>query len=294
MTSYRGAPRSLLVAVVATAIGLGFAWLAGSNGLVAFGFPVFFICAVLAFLVNWLAFVPAALAQTEKYYDLIGSVTFLIIVAAACLLSASLDTRALVIAAMIAIWTVRLGLFLFKRVRTSSSGDSRFDKIKTNPPRFFSVWTIQALWAIVTASAGVVVISAANPVPLGPYFWIGSAIWVAAFLIEVIADRQKAAFRADPANTGRFITSGLWRWSQHPNYFGEIMMWVGAVVIALPVLSSWSYLVLASPLLIFLLLTKISGINLLDAAGEKRWGNEPEYRHYRRRTSVLVPMPPKT
>ena len=294
MTSYKGALRSLIVAIIIPAIGMGFAWAAGGNGTHAFGVPVFVICAAIAFLVNWIAFVPAALAQTEKFYDLTGSVTFLAIIAAACALSAPLDMRAIVVAAMVAVWTLRLGLFLFRRVQTSTGGDKRFDKIKTNPPRFFSVWTIQALWAIITASAAIVTIAAIDPVPLSVYFWLGSAIWLAAFLIEVVADRQKAAFRADPANEGRFITSGLWSWSQHPNYFGEIMMWVGAAIIALPLLSGWSYLVLASPLLIFLLLTRVSGINLLDAAGEKKWGDNPEYREYRRRTSVLVPIPPSS
>jgi len=294
MTSYKNALRSVIVTVVTTAMGLGFAWFAGGNGVEALGYPVFVICAVLAFLVNWAAFIPSAIAQTEKYYDLVGSITYLAVIGAACVLSAPLDLRGIVVAAMVTVWTLRLGFFLFKRIGESGGIDKRFDAIKINPFRFFSVWTIQGLWAIITASAAIVAISAKEHVSLGVFFWVGSAIWLCAFVIEVVADRQKAAFRNDPANRGRFITTGLWSWSQHPNYFGEIMMWVGAAIIALPVLSGLGYLVFASPLLIFLLLTKVSGINLLDAAGEKKWGDDPDYRAYRAGTSVLVPLPPKT
>ncbi len=283
---------SLLVVAIATAFGILFASLAGGRGIAAFGFPVFVICAMVAFAVNWAAFIPSAIAQTDKYYDLMGAVTFLSIIGTACVLSAPLDLRAIVIAAMVTIWTVRLGSFLFVRIHKAGGSDSRFDKIKVNPPRFLVAWTLQAIWAVVTAAAAIVVISATDRVPLDIFFWIGGLIWLAAFSTEVIADNQKSKFKENPSNEGRFITEGLWSWSQHPNYFGEIMLWTGAAIMAVPVLSGWSWLVFASPLLIFLLLTRVSGINLLDASGEKRWGDEPEYQEYRRKTSVLVPRPP--
>ncbi|GAA4641597.1 DUF1295 domain-containing protein [Pontixanthobacter gangjinensis] len=292
MTNFKNLPKSLAVVVFATALGLGFAWLAGGNGITAFGYPVFVVCAAVAFAVNWLAFIPAAISQTEKYYDLTGALTYLTIIGTACVLSAPLDARAVVIAAMVVIWAVRLGSFLFVRIGKSEGGDSRFDAIRVNPPRFLVAWTLQAVWTIITAAAAVVVISTTNRVPLEIFFWIGSAIWVAAFLIEVIADHQKSVFKADPANEGKFISTGLWSWSQHPNYFGEIMLWTGAAIIALPVLSGWSFLVFASPLFITLLLTKISGINLLDKAAEKKWGDDPAYQEYRRKTSVLILRPP--
>ncbi len=293
MFSYKGALRSIAVTIFAVALGLGFAWLAGGQGISAYGYPVFVICAAVAFAVNWLAFIPAAIARTEKYYDLVGAFTYLSIITAACILSAPLDTRAIVIAAMVVIWALRLGSFLFVRIGNAGGVDSRFDAIKINPPRFLVAWTLQAVWTIITAAAAIVVISATDRAPIGIAFWIGAAIWVAAFTIEVVADRQKGAFKADPANAGKFISNGLWSWSQHPNYFGEIMLWTGAAIIALPVLSGWSFLVLASPLFITLLLTKISGINLLDKAAEKKWGGDPAYQEYRRKTSVLILRPPR-
>ncbi len=293
MASYKNAPRSIAIVAFATLLGVGFAWLAGSNGIQHSGLTVFAICAALAFVVNWLAFVPAAIAQTEKYYDLIGAVTYISMLVTACVLSAPLDIRAIVVAAMVAVWSLRLGTFLYNRIHSVGGIDQRFDAIKVNPPRFLVAWTLQAVWAIITAAAALVIISAADRVPLDIFFWIGSAVWVFGFAVEVIADRQKGAFRANPDNAGKFIDEGLWSWSQHPNYFGEITLWTGIVIIAFPLLSGWSFLVFASPLFITLLLTKISGINMLDAAAAKRWGDDEEYQAYRERTSKLLLWPPQ-
>ena len=293
MTSYKKGLRSLIAVLFATALGLSFAWLAGSNGVTAYGYPVLVICAVIAFTINWLAFIPSAIARTEKFYDLVGAATYFSIIGAACVLSAPLDMRAIIVAAMVVIWALRLGLFLFVRIGNSGGVDSRFDAIKVNPLRFLVAWSLQAVWTIITAAAALVVISATDREPIDVFFWIGTAIWITGFMIEVLADRQKSTFKADPANHGKFISIGMWSWSQHPNYFGEIVLWIGAAVIAVPALSGWSYVVFASPLFIILLLTKISGINLLDVAAKKKWGDDPEYQEYRRTTSILVLRPPR-
>jgi steroid 5-alpha reductase family enzyme len=113
------------------------------------------------------------------------------------------------------------------------------------------------------------------------------------FLFEAVADDQKRRFRANPANEGRFIASGLWAWSRHPNYFGEITLWFGIALVALPALSGWQYATLISPVFVYLLLTRISGIPLLEARAKKRWGDEPAFQAYRARTPVLFPRPPK-
>jgi steroid 5-alpha reductase family enzyme len=112
-------------------------------------------------------------------------------------------------------------------------------------------------------------------------------------VIEVVADRQKSVFKTDPANTGRFITGGLWAWSRHPNYFGEITLWVGVAIIALPTLSGWRWLMLISPLFVILLLTRISGIPMLESRAEKRWGADPEFRAYTDSTPALLLRPPR-
>jgi len=283
---------SLATVLVTTIICLTFAWFAGANQNSFAGHSVLFICALISIAVNWLAFLPCAIAQTEKFYDLIGSITYLALMGAACWIAAPLDAKAIVAALMVTVWALRLGSFLFARIGRDGK-DSRFDKIKINPARFLVAWTMQASWAIFTAAAAVTIIGAVDRGPLDLYFWIGTAIWLIGFVIEIAADRQKNAFKNDPGNAGKFIDTGLWAWSQHPNYFGEIMLWTGITIIVLPLLSGWGYLVLFSPVFVIFLLTKVSGIPMLDAKAKQRWGDNPAYRAYRAKTSKLVLLPPK-
>lgn len=285
-----------MVVLVASALGLAFAWGAGSGSVPLAGFPAVFTCALIAFGVNWLAFVPAAALQSDRLYDTTGALTYLSVIAAACLAAVegrgSLGPAALAVVGMVAVWTVRLGSFLFTRIHAAGGTDVRFEKIKVNPPRFLVAWTLQACWVIFTASAALVIITEPSPRPLDAFFWVGALLWATGFAFEVIADEQKRRFRADPANHGKFITSGLWAWSQHPNYFGEITLWAGILVIALPQLFGLDWLVVFSPVFVALLLTKVSGINLLDAIARKRWGDDPAWQAYVARTPVLFPRPP--
>ncbi len=289
--------KSLMVAGIVTIIALVFAHFAGAGSVDLFGTSAFFVCAVIALLVNWLAFIPSAAAQTDKFYDTIGAVTYLSVTAVACYAAyaaaGSLDMRAMVVAGMVAIWCIRLGTFLYARIHAAGGNDSRFEKIRVNPPRFLVAWTLQALWVIFTASAALAIITSTVRVPLDVFFWVGAAIWVLGIVFETVADCQKSAFKDDAANKGKFINVGLWAWCRHPNYFGEITLWLGILVIAIPVLSGLSWLVVISPVFVFLLLTKISGINLQDAQAKQRWGDDPAYQAYRAKTPALFPRPPK-
>jgi steroid 5-alpha reductase family enzyme len=284
--------RSLIGVAVAVAIGAAMA-LAGSDGGAYFswapGLPAFAVCAALAFAIQWLAFIPAYLAQSEKFYDLTGSVTYL----AVALLAASVhgDPRSLLLAGMIAVWALRLGSFLFLRIHAAGS-DSRFDRIKTNAPRFLMTWTLQGLWVVMTAAAAVAAMTAKRSIAVDAFAVAGLLLWLAGFVIEVVADNQKRRFRRDPANRGRFIRHGLWAWSRHPNYFGEILLWFGVAVAAFPALGGWQYATLISPIFVYLLLNRVSGVPLLEAQAEKRWGDDSDYRHYRDRTPALWPRPP--
>jgi steroid 5-alpha reductase family enzyme len=291
--SFEGAGRSLTIALVAAGLGLGFAFLAGGTSVSLAGLSAVFACALLAIGVNWLAFVPAALFQSDRFYDTTGALTYLTVVAVACIAAWPLNPRSAVVAGMVAVWTIRLGGFLFLRIHAAGGTDQRFAKIKVNPPRFFVAWTLQALWVIFTASAALIIITTPATSPLDAFFWVGAVLWLIGFGFEVVADEQKRRFKADPANDGRFITTGLWAWSQHPNYFGEILLWAGILVIALPLLSGWSWLAIISPIFVSLLLTKVSGINLLDGIAKKRWGDNPEYQRYFQNTPVLFPRPPR-
>ena len=284
--------RSIVGTAAAVIIGALVAW-AGSAGSVDLGsFPVFALCGLLAFGINWLVFIPSNAAKTEKYYDLTGSITYISVTLVAVLSSDDVDARALFVAAMVMVWAARLGTFLFRRI-SRDGRDGRFDEIKTDPLRFFMTWTIQGLWVLLTAAAAWAIITSEERQELGWVAFVGIAVWLAGFGIEVVADRQKSAFRQDPSNEGRFISTGLWAWSRHPNYFGEITLWTGVAIMAVPVLSSWRWVVLISPVFVYLLITRISGVPMLEKRADKRWGGEPDYERYKAATPELALRPPR-
>lgn len=284
--------KTIVTILIAFFIGMGVAW-GGSQGGSTIGFiPVFLLCGFFAFAVNWIVYIPATIYQTEKYYDLTGSLTYLTVIAAACWFSKPLDLRSGIVAFMVIIWALRLGSFLFRRI-SADGKDERFDNIKTNPLKFFQTWTMQGTWVALTAASALLIITAGTRMPLDGLAIIGFCLWVAGFVIEIVADGQKSKFRADPKNKGRFINSGIWAWSRHPNYFGEIMLWTGITVASLPLLSGWQWLTIISPIFVFFLLTRVSGVPMLEKIAKKRWGEESEYQNYVKNTPVLVPKPPK-
>ncbi|MEM7432146.1 MAG: DUF1295 domain-containing protein [Pseudomonadota bacterium] len=287
----RTPPQVIIGLIIAIGLGAFIAW-AGSQGGERFdGMPIFALCAAWAFLVNWLVFVPSAIAQTEKFYDLTGGIAYVTTVVIAVYLSSSLDLRATLVAAMVVFWALRLSTFLFLRIRAAGH-DSRFDTIKVWPLRFFFAWTLQGLWVILTASAALVVITGGNRVPLDAFAVVGILVWLLGITFEVIADRQKSKFKADSNNDGTFITTGLWAWSRHPNYFGEIVLWLGIAIIAIPVLQGWQWVSMISPVFVFVLLTRVSGVNMLEEKSDQRWGAQPAYEKYKKNTPVLFPRPP--
>ena len=287
----RNNAQSVAAIAVAIVVGVFISW-AGSDGGDRWGtIPVFALCGALAFAVNWLAFIPAALAQTERYYDLTGGITYITVTLVAVLLSRELDLRSTLVAAMVMVWSLRLATFLFMRISRDGK-DSRFDEIKKGPLRFLMAWTVQGLWVLLTAAAALAVITGGAREPLGAVGIVGIAVWAAGLLVEMVADRQKSTFKRDPDNEGKFIRSGLWAWSRHPNYFGEIVLWTGMAIVAVPVLQGWQWATLISPVFVAVLLTRISGIPPLEAKADKRWGGQDDYEEYKRNTPVLIMKPP--
>jgi len=275
-----------VILLVAAAIG----WAGSQGGQRVAGVPVFALCGALCFALNWLVFIPSYAAQTERYFDLTGSITYLTVVACGVALG-NRDPRALLLALLVGIWALRLGTFLFSRILREGA-DRRFDALKPSFARFLLTWTLQGLWVFLTVSCALAAITAAAAEPLGALAALGTAVWIAGFAIEPVSDRQKGRFRADPANRERFITTGLWAWSRHPNYCGEILLWIGIALVALPALSGWSLVTLVSPFFVYLLLTRISGIPLLESRSDARWGDDPAYQAYKARTPVLWLRPP--
>lgn len=279
---------SLVATPLVVLLGVGLALAGSQDGAMVGPVPVFAVAVATAFVLQWLVFVPSFIARTERFFDLTGSLTYILVTLATLLMVGSWEPRRLLLAAVVLIWAVRLGSFLFGRV-SRSGADDRFDEIKGSLPRFLGVWTIQGLWVSVTASAAWIALS--SPVSLGidVFAVIGLLLWAIGFAIEVIADRQKSAFRADPANRDTFISTGLWSRSRHPNYFGEILLWIGVAVITLPVLQGWQWVGLVSPVFVALLITRVSGVPLLEAKAEAKWGDQADYQEYRRTTPVLIP-----
>jgi len=273
---------------LALALGAAFAW-AGSDGGVSFaGIPVFAMGALIAFLIQWIAFIPAMLKRTEMFFDLVGSVTYISVTLLALSLVPQADARSCLLAIMVCIWAGRLGSFLFARIHKAGS-DQRFDNLKTSFVRFFGAWTLQGLWVTFTLAAALAGITSAKREPIGILAIVGVSIWLAGFLFEAVADHQKSTFKKNPDNREKFIKSGLWSISRHPNYFGEIILWIGVSIVAIPVLQGWQWATLSSPFFVALLLIRVSGIPLLEKKADEKWGGQADYESYKQNTAVLVP-----
>ena len=280
--------KKLIFILLAVGLPLGVATLANPVGLNLAGWPAMTALALGAFGIQWLAFIPARLFQTERFYDLTGSITYIAVTLAAVSAATAPSGAQWLIAIMIFIWAGRLGSFLFRRIH-AAGGDQRFDHIKVSSSRFFVAWTLQGAWVVTTSCAALTAILSAEQTAVGVIYVMGAVMWVAGFVIEVMADQQKSRFRADPANAGRFINVGLWARSRHPNYFGEILLWAGIAVMAIPYLSGTQWVVMLSPLFVYALLTRISGIPTLARRGQQLWGDDPTYQAYVANTPRLLP-----
>jgi len=284
--------KTIVGVLLAVALGVGVAWAGGQGSAAVMGIPIFWLAVGGAYLFQWLAFIIAFSLKTEKFYDLTGSLTYITLTTAAVLLVPQMDDRAALLLVLVIVWAARLGTFLFNRVLKAGK-DDRFDEIKVSFGRFLLTWTLQGLWVTFTAAAAWGAITSTVRQPLGWFAIAGLVVWFIGFFFEVLSDAQKNAFKADPGNKGGFISTGLWAWSRHPNYFGEIVIWIGVALIALPALRGWTLLTLISPLWVVVQLTLISGIPMLEKKAEDRWGDREDYQTYKKNTPVLIPWPPK-
>ena len=274
----------LIVSLVTSAIDF--------NSVEVNGLPAVVWCAIIAFAVQWLAWIPASISQTERFYDLTGGLTYLAVVAFSLWAGSQSEdpsTREWLISALVAIWAIRLSSFLFLRIHEAGK-DGRFDQLKTSPVRFLVPWTLQALWVFLTLNVVVVINSQSGPAPpLGIWDGIGLMVWIMGFGIEVVADSQKTAFNANPENEGKWIDEGLWSRSRHPNYLGEILLWAGIACFGIACFDGLEMVAWVSPIFVYLLLTKVSGIPLLDRRALAKWGDDPDYQRYRDSTPALIP-----
>lgn len=271
----------------------------------AFGIeiPAMFTVFILSYGINILMFFPAFIWQTERFYDITGSITYL-----ACTwysffvghkttlrdtVFGPYSIRSFIASVLVSIWAVRLGSFLLTRILNDGK-DDRFDAIKPNFVRYLITWTLQGLWVMLTAYPVFIINCQGISSPLDYKLVLtilGLALWVSGFGIEVLADRQKRVWRKNPNNRGKFIEYGLWYYSRHPNYFGEVTLWTGMFLFCASDFFKTQWAAVISPIFVFCLIYFVSGVRLLEAKADAKWGGQPDYENYKKTTSVFVILP---
>ena len=274
---------NILISVLSFAISYGIAHLTGS--------VIVKNAVLLAYVIHWIAYIPAYVFQTEKFYDLTGSVTYLSVVWFVFLStyqSISLNFGNLILVLLISIWTIRLGLFLFMRIHKAGE-DKRFRTIKTSASQFFMTFTLSGLWVTLCSMCALVAISSPEGLVMNALTYVGIILFIIGFGIEIVADNQKTAFRSIEANKDSFITSGLWSKSRHPNYFGEVLLWFAIAVISLSSLEGLQLITLISPVFTYILLVYVSGVRMLEDMNDKKWADNEQYKSYKKNTPMLFP-----
>ncbi len=274
---------NILISVLSFGISYGIAHLTGS--------VIVKNAVLLAYVIHWIAYIPAYVFQTEKFYDLTGSITYLSVIWFVFLStyqSISLNFGNLILVLLISIWTIRLGLFLFIRIHKAGE-DKRFRTIKTSASQFFMTFTLSGLWVTLCSMCSLVAISSPEGLVMNALTYFGIILFLIGFGIEIVADNQKTAFRSIEANKDSFITSGLWSKSRHPNYFGEVLLWFAIAVISFSSLEGLQLITLISPVFTYILLVYVSGVRMLEDMNDKKWANDDQYKSYKENTPMLFP-----
>ena len=264
----------------------------GNNSVVLNEYSAVLYCAAICIGIQWVAWIPASVGKTERFYDLTGGLTYLTVVGFSLWAGSQSEPpslRELIVSLLVVIWSLRLSFFLYLRIHRTGK-DGRFDQLKTSPIRFLVPWTLQGLWVFLTMIVVIVINSQADSAPaLEIWDYIGLSIWILGFGIETIADNQKTVFNTEPNNQGKWIDSGLWSYSRHPNYLGEIILWTGIAFFGISCFTGLERVAWISPIFIYILLTKVSGTPILDKRALEKWGDDPEYQKYRDNTPALIP-----
>jgi steroid 5-alpha reductase family enzyme len=176
---------------------------------------------------QWIVFIHAGgffgNERTEKFYDIVGSITFISTTIINSVFSKHYNMRTALLNTLVIIWTVRLGAFLFIRIHNNNGVDARFTELKQNNCRFLMTWTLQGVWVFMTLLPLLIMAQKENSIDFKVLDYLGCSLFIIGWLFETIADYQKLKFRSVPENKEKFINSGLWKYSRHPNYFGEIL-----------------------------------------------------------------------
>ena len=253
--------------------------------------PILFTL-ILSLTIQAIFFIFAALFKTDKLTDLSYGLTFIFLAFTTLISNPQPDLVKTTIFLTILIWGIRLSGYLFIRIMAIKK-DHRFNGVREDFFKFLGFWTIQALTVWIVLFPATKAISQTKILNIHPVFVLGLLIWLFGFLVETIADYQKFTFKNKIANKDKPITTGLFRYSRHPNYFGEITLWWGIFIATLPYQTFSSLYTVAGPLFITILIIFVSGIPPLETSHSKRYGNKKRYQKYKSQTSLLIPLPPK-
>ncbi|TMW58793.1 hypothetical protein Poli38472_006938 [Pythium oligandrum] len=244
-------------------------------------------------------FAIAYLLQFDKVTDLAGTLNFLLLAVLSLVVQNVYTTRAIVASVLASLWAIRLGSHLFTRVLKRGK-DERFDEMRGNFWSFFGFWVFQIIWVFIV-SLPVMLVNSVDKADT-PGFGdardiVGIVLWAIGFFTEWAADASKERFHEDSSNKGKLLCTGVWRYSRHPNYFGEILVWVGMTVLASPNFMDssrhWYFVSILSPVLTFVLLMFLSGTPLAEDRYDERFGAQTFYLDYKRSTSPLWLFPPE-
>lgn len=242
---------------------------------------------VVSIIFNLIVFIPAFIFKTDKLTDISYSLTFIFLTFWA-LSQNDTNLYKFILAFLILIWALRLGTYLFIRINKTGR-DKRFDGLREDFLKFLGFWLLQgvSVWVVMISS---LLFFAFGTEPNIWLFIIGVITFLKGLIIETIADWQKYKFINNPENKGKWIQSGLWKYSRHPNYLGEIMVWIGIYLLTFSGLENWPMIwALISPVYIFSLIRFVSGIPILEKKAEEKWGSNPDYQNYKKETGILLP-----
>ena len=248
------------------------------------------IALVITFFIQIIFFIVASSFKTDKVTDLSYGLTF-ITIALIFLAKSAQNPVHFLIAGLVLVWAIRLTGYLFIRILKTTK-DERFENIRTNFAKLAKFWFFQALavWIIMLPTLTVLNLETTL---FGTISKIGLFMWLVGFAVEAIADQQKFNFRTKEANKDKWINTGLWKFSRHPNYFGEILVWWGIFLLIVPYLKNLQLLTIFGPIFITFILLFVSGIPPLEKKSDEKFKNNRNYQQYKKKTSLLIPLPNK-
>jgi steroid 5-alpha reductase family enzyme len=242
---------------------------------------------IMAYMSVWFCLGQAL--RRNDVADIAWGIGFIVTSVSAMVFTENVTPRGLLITCIVVLWGVRLSSHVFLR-NLGKQEDPRYRKWRKDWGKhaviraFFQVFLLQGVLIIIISLPVTIVITAERS-PLSLLDILGVCIWFVGFAFETVGDYQLMRYKRNPANQGKIMTQGLWRYTRHPNYFGEVALWWGVYLIAVSVPLGWATIL--GPITITCLILKVSGIPLL----EERYKDNPEFQMYKRRTSAFFPLP---